>query len=170
MVFEYTLKELKRLNIDAILQINSTDFDGTWSNKWKQWQRFYALAFYAAKTGDVTMYAMHNEPNHRHAGPMKITQYVDAMKIVSDAVYCAVQDVNRLYGKNLKSRFVSPVTAGSNTNWWAEVVKNLRIDYRGLPSDRDLMDIFSTHSYNLPAAGYASKVSDIRKIIVENHP
>lgn len=52
---------------------------------------------------------------------MKITQYVDAMKIVSDAVYCAVQDVNRLYGKNLKSRFVSPVTAGSNTNWWAEV-------------------------------------------------
>lgn len=64
------------------------------------------------------MYAMHNEPNHRHAGPMKITQYVDAMKIVSDAVYCARQDVNRLYGKNLKSRFVSPVTAGSNTNWW----------------------------------------------------
>ena len=113
---------------------------------------------------------MHNEPNHRHAGPMKITQYVDAMKIVSDAVYCAVQDVNRLYGKCLKSRFVSPVTAGSNANWWAEVVKNLRIDYRGLPSDRDLLDIFSTHSYNLPAAGYASKVSDIRKIIVENHP
>ena len=101
---------------------------------------------------------------------MKLTPYVDAMKKVSYAVYFAVQDVNRLYGKNLKSRFVSPVTAGSNTNWWAEVVKNLRIDYRGLPSDRDLMDIFSTHSYNLPAAGYASKVSDIRKIIVENHP
>lgn len=170
MVFEYALKELKRLNIEPVLQINSTDFDGTWNNKWKQWQRFYALAFYAAKTGDVTMYAMHNEPNHRHAGPMKITQYVDAMKIVSDAVYCAVQDVNKLYGKCLKSRFVSPVTAGSNANWWAEVVKNLRIDYRGLPSDRDLLDIFSTHSYNLPAAGYASKVSDIRKIIVENHP
>nr|WP_302831273.1 DNRLRE domain-containing protein [uncultured Bacteroides sp.] len=170
MVFEYALEELKRLNIDVVLQINTTDFDGTWSNKWKQWQRFYALAFYAAKTGDVTMFAMHNEPNHRHAGPMKITQYVDAMKIVSDAVYCAVQDVNRLYGKHLKSRFVSPVTAGSNANWWAEVVKSLRIDYRGLPSDRDLIDIFSTHSYNLPAAGYVSKVSDIRKIIMENHP
>ena len=50
MVFEYALKELKRLNIEPVLQINSTDFDGTWSNKWKQWQRFYALAFYAAKT------------------------------------------------------------------------------------------------------------------------
>ncbi len=170
MVFEYTLKELQRLKIDVVLQINSTDFDGTWSNNWKQWQRFYALAFYAAKTGDVTLFAMHNEPNHRHSGPMKITQYVDAMKIVSDAVYCAVEDVNRLYGKNLRSRFVSPVTAGSNTNWWVEVVKNLRIDYRGLPSDRDLMDVFSTHSYNLPAAGYTSKVSDIRKIITDSHP
>ena len=170
MVFEYALLELKRLNIDVVLQMNSTDFDNTWSNKWKQWQRFYALAFYAAKTGDVTMFAMQNEPNHRHSGPMKITQYVDAMKIVSDAIYCAIQDVNKLYGKHLKSRFVSPVTAGSNANWWAEVVKSLRIDYRGFPSDRDLLDIFSTHSYNLPAAGYVSKVSDIRKIIVDNHP
>lgn len=170
MVFEYALLELKRLNIDVVLQMNSTDFDHTWSNKWKQWQRFYALAFYAAKTGDVTMFAMQNEPNHRHSGPMKITQYVDAMKIVSDAIYCAIQDVNKLYGKHLKSRFVSPVTAGSNANWWAEVVKSLRIDYWGLPSDRDLLDIFSTHSYNLPAAGYVSKVSDIRKIIVDNHP
>lgn len=170
MVFEYALLELKRLNIDVVLQMNSTDFDNTWSNKWKQWQRFYALAFYAAKTGDVTMFAMQNEPNHRHSGPMKITQYVDAMKVVSDAIYCAIQDVNKLYGKHLKSRFVSPVTAGSNANWWAEVVKSLRIDYRGLPSDRDLLDIFSTHSYNLPAAGYVSKVSDIRKIIVDNHP
>ena len=154
MVFEYALLELKRLNIDVVLQMNSTDFDNTWSNKWKQWQRFYALAFYAAKTGDVTMFAMQNEPNHRHSGPMKITQYVDAMKFVSDAIYCAIQDVNKLYGKHLKSRFVSPVTAGSNANWWAEVVKSLRIDYRGLPSDRDLLDIFSTHSYNLPAAGF----------------
>lgn len=170
MVFEYTLKELKRLNIEVVLQMNSTDFDGTWGNKWKQWQRFYALAFYAAKEGDVEMFAMQNEPNHRHSGPMKITQYVDAMKIVSDAIYCAVQDVNRLYGKHLKSRFVGPVTAGSNANWWAEVVKSLRLDYRGLPLNRDLLDIFSTHSYNLPAAGYASKVSDIRKIIMENHP
>lgn len=170
MVFEYTLKELKRLNIEVVLQMNSTDFDGTWGNKWKQWQRFYALAFYAAKEGDVEMFAMQNEPNHRHSGPMKITQYVDAMKIVSDAIYCAVQDVNRLYGKHLKSRFVGPVTAGSNANWWAEVVRSLRLDYRGLPLNRDLLDIFSTHSYNLPAAGYASKVSDIRKIIMENHP
>ena len=50
MVFESALKSLKRLNIEPVIQINSKDFDGTWSNKWKQWQRFYALAFYADKT------------------------------------------------------------------------------------------------------------------------
>ena len=27
MVFEYALLELKRLNIDVVLQMNSTDFD-----------------------------------------------------------------------------------------------------------------------------------------------
>jgi hypothetical protein len=74
---------------------------------------------------------MHNEPNLRHAGPMKITQYVDAMKILSNAAYCAVQDVNKQYGKCMKSRDVSHVTAGLNVKSWAEVVKNLRIDYRG---------------------------------------
>lgn len=51
MVFEYTLKELKRLNIDAILQINSTDFDGTWSNKWKQWQRSMHWLFMRLRRG-----------------------------------------------------------------------------------------------------------------------
>lgn len=170
MVFEYALQELKRLEIDVVLQMNSTDFKDNWANKWQQWQRYYALAFYAAKTGDVTMFAMQNEPNHRHSGPLKIPQYVEGMRLVSDAVHCAVQDVNRLYRKNLKAQFVSPVTAGSNANWWAAVVKNMRIDYRGLPTDRDLIDVFSTHSYNLPAAGYVSKVSDIRKLIIENHP
>lgn len=170
MVLEYALKELKRLGIDVVLQMNSTNFNDSWSNKWQQWQSYYALAFYAAKTGDVTMFAMQNEPNHRYSGPMKISQYVDGMRIVSDAVHCAVEDVDKLYGKNLATRFVSPVTAGSNAGWWAEVIKNVRTDYRGFPSQRDLIDIFSTHSYNLPAAGYVSKVSDIRKILVENHP
>ena len=56
MALSYVLSELKRLKIDPVMQINSTDFDNTWSNKWQQWQRYYALAFYAAKTGDVTMF------------------------------------------------------------------------------------------------------------------
>jgi len=169
MVFDYALSELKRLNIDIVLQINSTHFTGEWQNKWDQWLKFYALAYYAAKTGDVEMFAMHNEPNHAHSN-MKLDQYIDALKIVSDAIRCAVSDVNKQYGKNLKCRIISPVTAGTNTNWWSSVIASVRTDYKGNKIGHDLLDIFSTHSYNIPAIGYSNKVNEIRDLLVKNHP
>ena len=76
MEFDYVMSELRRMKIDVVMQISSTDFNDTWSNKWKQWQRYYALAFYAAKTADVEMFAMQNEPNHRNSGPMTIEQWI----------------------------------------------------------------------------------------------
>jgi hypothetical protein len=170
MALSYVLSELKRLKIDPVMQINSTDFDDTWSNKWQQWQRYYALAFYAAKTGDVTMFSTQNEPNHRASGPMKLEQWIGAMQIVSDALHCAIGDVNKIFGKNLKAKMLGPVTAGNNTEWWAAIAKNLRTDYRGNRISEDLLGIFSTHSYNSPASGYETRVSNIREIIVENHP
>ncbi|QKJ33074.1 discoidin domain-containing protein [Mucilaginibacter mali] len=170
MVFDYTLSELKRLHIETLLQMNNTDFNDTWGNKWKQWQRYYALAYHAAKQGDVSMFAMQNEPNHVNSGPMKLEQWIAGMQIVSDAIHCAVADVNKQYHKNLNGRFVGPVTAGQNTDWWAAVSKAIRTDYHGKTIDHDLIDIFSTHSYNSPAAGYTTRVNNIRKVITDNHP
>jgi hypothetical protein len=170
MVFSYALSELKRLGIDVILQTGSTEFEDTWNNKWKQWQRHYALAYYSAKKGDVAMFAMQNEPNHRNSGPMKLEKWIMGMKIVSDAVHCAVEDVNKKYGKKLTPKFVGPVTAGNNPEWWAEVVKNIRTDYHGNIVTKDLLEIFSTHSYNSPAIGYESRIQNINKIIKDNHP
>ena len=170
MVYNYALKELKRLGIAVILQAGSGDFKDNWANKWKQWQRYYALAYHSAKTGDVAMFAMQNEPNHKNAGPMKLSDWILGMQITSDAVHCAVADVNRKYKKKLEAKFVGPVTAGQNTDWWAAVSKAIRTDYHGKQVDKDLMEIFSTHSYNSPAIGYESRISNIRKIIEENHP
>ncbi|MEJ7769210.1 MAG: discoidin domain-containing protein [Chitinophagaceae bacterium] len=170
MVLSYVLSELKRLKVDPVLQINNTDFNETWSNKWQQWQRYYALAYYAAKTGDVTMFAMQNEPNHRASGPMKLDQWISGMQIVSDALKSAVEDVNKRYNKRLKARMLGPVTAGNNPEWWAAVAKSMRTDYHGKPVDEDLLGMFSTHSYNSPAAGYESRVSNISKLLSENQP
>jgi len=170
MVFNYALSELKRLNIDVILQTGSTDFEDNWHNKWKQWQRHYALAYYAAKKGDVSMFAMQNEPNHRNSGPMKLDQWIAGMQIVSDAIHSAVEDVNKKYRKSLAPKFVGPVTAGNNPEWWAAVVKNIRTDYHGKTVDKDLLEIFSTHSYNSPAVGYESRIKNINEIIQTNHP
>ncbi|HVW61306.1 MAG TPA: discoidin domain-containing protein [Puia sp.] len=170
MILHYVFTELKRLNIDPVIQVGSRDFDSTWSNKWKQWQRYYALAYYAARTGDVTMYAMQNEPNHKNSGPMKLDQWIGGMQIVSDALTCAIEDVDKRYGKHLQARMVGPVTAGNNREWWTAVARNVRTDYHGRPIDHDLLGIFSTHSYNSPAAGYLHRVEDIRKILAENQP
>ncbi|HEY4205207.1 MAG TPA: sialate O-acetylesterase, partial [Puia sp.] len=170
MILSYVLTELKRLKIDPVVQVGSRDFDSTWGNKWKQWQRYYALAYYCARVGDVTMYAMQNEPNHKNSGPMKLDQWIGGMQIVSDALSCAIEDVDKRYGKNLKARMVGPVTAGNNREWWTAVAKSQRTDYHGKTIDHDLLGIFSTHSYNSPAAGYLHRVEDIRKILADNQP
>lgn len=170
MVFNYALTELKRLNIKVILQLGSTDFEDNWENKWKQWQRYYAIAYHAAKTGDVEMFAMQNEPNHKNAGPMKLDQWISGEQIVSDAIHRAIEDVNKKYGKKLQGKFVGPVTAGQNTDWWAAIAKNIYTDYHGKTVKEAQVDLFSTHSYNSPAAGYESRISNIKKILAENHP
>ncbi|MEP6673687.1 MAG: discoidin domain-containing protein [Ferruginibacter sp.] len=170
MVFNYALADLKRLGVDVILQTGSTDYEDTWESKWKQWQRHYALAYHAAQVGDVSMFAMQNEPNHRNSGPMKLEQWIMGMQIVSDAVHCAVEDVNKKYGKHLVGKFVGPVTAGNNPEWWSAIAKAIRTDYHGNTIDHDLIDIFSTHSYNSPAMGYTSRVNNIREVIQANHP
>lgn len=169
MVYNYALSELKRLKIAVLLQLGSTDFNDTWQNKWKQWQRYYAIAFYSAKVGDVSMFAMQNEPNHRNSGPMLLNQWIDGAKIVSDAVHCAVNDVNKLYAKNLQPKFVGPVTAGNNTEWWAAIAKSNQIDYHG-NNGAEVVDLFSTHSYNSPAAGYETRIANIGKVWTANHP
>lgn len=170
MVFNYALTELKRLKIDVVLQMGSRDFEDNWENKWKQWQRYYALAYHAAKKGNVTMFAMQNEPNHRNSGPMKLEDWIMGMQITSDAIHAAVEDVNKKYGTKLVGKFVGPVTAGQNTDWWSAIARAIRTDYHGKTVNKDLLDIFSTHSYNSPAVGYESRIENIRKIIVDNHP
>ncbi len=170
MVLDYALEELRRLGVDVVLQTSTRLQERDWAAKWELWQRYYALAFYCARVGDVGMYAMMNEPNHRHAGPVPLDLWIEMMKVASDAVHCGVEDVNKLYNKNITPRFVGPVTAGTNTDWWSRIAASEGTDYAGRPTDRDLVDVFSTHSYNLPALGYAGKVESIDKILRTNHP
>ncbi len=170
MNYGYVLEELKKLNIEPVLQINERKFEDNWKDKWEHWQRYYALAYYAARKGNAAMFSIQNEPNHKESGPMKISDWLIGLQIASDAVKCAISDVNKKYNTNLNPKFVAPITAGYNTDWWAYVVSHIRDGYDGKKMDKDLFDIFSTHSYNQPASGYATRTSDIRDIIKENHP
>ncbi len=170
MELDYALGELRRLGVEVILQMGTKFPDRSWSGKWVAWQRYYALAYHCAQKGWVGMFAMLNEPNHRHAGPVPLDVWIEMSRVVSDAVHCAVEDVNARYDRQIAARFVGPVTAGTNTDWWARIAASEGIDYRGENTGRDQIDIFSTHSYNVPALGYANKVQGIDALLRENHP
>ena len=116
------------------------------------------------------MFAMQNEPNHRHAGPIPLDEWIRMMRIASDAVHCGVEDATKAGAGNLRGKFVGPITAGTNTNWWAAIAAAEGTDYRGEACEQELIDLFSTHSYNLPATGYEGKTPSIDRILRENHP
>lgn len=170
MVYNHALDELRRLGIESLIQTSAYKAAPDWPTRWLLWQRMYALAYYSALRGGVEMYAMQNEPNHRNAGPIPLDEWIRMMRIASDAVHCGVEDAAKAGAGDLQGRFVGPVTAGTNTNWWAAVAAAEGTDYRGKPCERDLVDLFSTHSYNLPATGYEGKTPTIDRILRENHP
>lgn len=157
MSLDYCLHELRDLGIDIVSQgsIERAYYEVDWQRKWNLWQRWYALASYLYREGHVTLFAMINEPNHRNAGPMPLSSWVELSKVVSDAVHAAVPG----------GRFVGPVTAGNNEDWWRTVAATDHTDYRGAYTDAPVIDVFSTHSYNVPAVGYKGRVTRIRDIL-----
>lgn len=170
MVYNYALDELRRLNIESLIQTSAYKAAPDWPTRWLLWQRMYALAYYSALRGGVEMFAMQNEPNHRHAGPIPLDEWIRMMRIASDAVHCGVEDAVKAGAGDLQGKFVGPVTAGTNTNWWAAIAAAEGTDYRGKACEQELVDLFSTHSYNLPATGYEGKTLTIERILRENHP
>lgn len=170
MVYNYALDELRRLGIESLIQTSAYKATPDWPTRWLLWQRMYALAYYSALRGGVEMFAMQNEPNHRNAGPIPLDEWIRMMRIASDAVHCGVEDAAKAGAGDLQGKFVGPVTAGTNTNWWAAVAAAEGTDYRGEACERELVDLFSTHSYNLPATGYEGKTPTIDRILCENHP
>lgn len=161
MVLTHALAAMRELGIEVLIQsgLERSYHDASWQHRWMLWQRFYCQAFWCGRNGGVEHFALCNEPNHRNAGPMPLDSWIVLAKVAKDAADCALKDVNRFDGTSLKSRFVGPVTAGTNLDWWARIA-----------SEGDLVDVFSTHSYNNPAAGYKGRVRMIDNLICENHP
>ena len=150
MVLDYALETLHSLGVEILVQcgIEKEYHQAGWEHKWELWQRFYTMACYVHRKGAVKMMALCNEPNHRNAGPMPLSSWLAMAEVARDAMHQAVPG----------SEFVGPVTAGVNTDWWEEVAAS------------DMVDLFSTHSYNLPANGYRGRVSRINGIYRNNHP
>jgi hypothetical protein len=137
-----------------------------WAGKWELWQHYYAEAFYLARYFDVQRYQMYNEPN---GGPTA-DEFLQRLKLISDAVQCAVADVNTRYGKTLTPWIFTPVTAGTANNhypdWGKMVVTNRHTDFLGNTSSSFwLLHKYDYHEYNSTPATFGANLASLNSLM-----
>jgi hypothetical protein len=183
---KYAFGELHAMGVEPVVEIHRTSarypFDpaGTaagWADRWEQWQHFYAQAFYLAQHFDVRRFQMYNEPNHSSTS-ISQAEYIERLRLASDAVQSAVADVNALFGKSLDVQMHAPVTAGGATlfdenpggdprddatGWGELVMQNLHADYLGQPNpDFKLIDTYAYQFYSGNASTFLSNLSQLK--------
>ena len=185
----HAFQSLHELGVDPVVEMHRSSaaypFDpaGTtagWGDRWEQWQHFYAQAFYLAKNFDVRRFQMYNEPNHS-SNTISQTEYIERLRLSSDAVQSAVADVNQIYGKSLDVQMHAPVTAGGSAHFnkrpggdtrddlvgWGELVmQNLHTNYLG-QTDRSfqLIDTYAVQLYNMDGPAFANEMRTVKNLV-----
>src|SRR5688572_5303160 len=169
------LGDLHARGIEPILQLTRTkeayDFTG-WEGKWEQWQFYYAMAYHGAKNYDVRRFMIYNEPD-QNASTATPQDYVDRLKVASDAIRSAVADVNRIYGKDLVANVSGPTTkdgASTFNTWGVPALQANRTDYAGRPIAYDNFDTYDLHRYNSTGASFASDINTINANVPLHNP
>jgi len=173
IVPDYALREIHRLGgkIKAQMTLSEGGFpiadEDDWAGKWVAWRTFYSVAFYLAREFDVERFASHNEPNHpnSHISP---SQWLMRLRLSSDAVQSALEDVNALYEKSLQPRFKSPVTAGSLgasfNDYGKPAVESIRTNFLGqTPPGYQAFHHYAYQRYTLSPGDFASDFLALRE-------
>jgi hypothetical protein len=169
----YICTELRKLGVQIDVNISaSTNFfvitnSADWAGKWELWQHFYAQAFYLGRGFDVQRYQMYNEPDHVNAGPVPQPEYLMRLQFCSDAIQCALADVNSIYGKSLVPRILAPVITTSSYNSWGQlVVNNRHLNFLGQTDTNFwLLHQYDYHQYNSTPAQYGASLASLRSAI-----
>lgn len=167
---KYVLGEFERLNITPVAMLHSTSWNDSWAEKWQQWQKYYAMTFIMSQLGDVEMYAFVNEPNHSNQN-MDVETYIRALKIASDAIRTAIEDVNRLKGKHLTAHVIAPGTAGSPEGLYGQqTMQNLYTDYHDRKVASPIFDTFANQQYSNPDNFFGEQVDKMKTMMKEYAP
>jgi len=169
----YILTELRKLGvqIDVNIAASTNTFIITdasdWAGKWELWQHFYAQAFYLGRGFDVQRYQMYNEPDHPNAGPVPLPEYLMRLQLCSDAVQCALADVNTIYSKSLVPKVLAPVVTTSSYGTWAQyIVPQRHVNYLGQTNANYLvLHQYDYHQYNSTPAQFGASVASLRSSI-----
>jgi hypothetical protein len=175
IVPEYALRQIHRrgglINAQMTLGEGSfpIDHEDDWYGKWIAWRTYYSIAFYLAREFDVERFSSHNEPNHPNSF-IEPAAWLMRLRLASDAVHSAIEDVNSLYGKFLQPRLKAPVTAGGSgspfTNYGRPALESIRTNYLGLaPPGHQTFHHYAYQSYNQSPAGFASSLTNLRQTV-----
>lgn len=181
----YMLQQVTSLGIAPIAEVYELRWGGPWNTLWQEWQKHYAMTFLMARNFGIVRYQFINEPDDARATlPNLATQdiYIQGLQIASDAIRCAIADVNRLDGTALKPIVIAPIlthSANSKGNYnldaspggdqrddevgWGQIaLQNLRTDYHGDSVDYNIFDVYDTHQYGKAPSFYPYEIETIR--------
>ena len=92
------------------------------------------------------MFQSANEPEAWVPARESVADYVLNVQVQSDAVRCAVADVNRIYNENLDVKYVGPVLASSSVGALPiACMQGNRTDYHGNSINYNIYDWFDRH-------------------------
>ncbi len=151
--------------LGAFVIINAAD----WAGKWELWQHYYAQAFYLGRHFDVQRFQMFNEPDHSSAGGLTQAQYLERLQLSSDAIQCALADVNALDGRSLTPTVLAPViTTPSYNSWGQQVVDHRHVNFLGQTDPQFwLLHQYDYHQYNATPASFGSGLASLRRALAE---
>ncbi len=147
------LTDLHARGITPVIELSrSTSWTmSTWAGKWEQWQHYYAMAYYLGRYYDVSRFQTFNEPD---LSSMTQSEWLDRLKISSDAIHSAIADVDRDYGKSLVADISAPVAAGTTSTldtWGKIALQANRTDYQGNTVNYDIFNTYDVHRYGATA-------------------
>ena len=154
--WSYPLGQYQAMGMQIMVQCTASEStlpitsSSDYAGRWELWQHFYASAFYYARYFDVTRYQMFNEPDHPNAGGITTTDWLLRLQLASDAIKCAISDVNSRYGKSLQPIVNAPVSSTQTYSPWGNTaVDNRHYNYRNIVSSSTWnMQRYDYHHYN----------------------
>ena len=165
MEIEFT--QIKKSVPNIINCSGPKNWPNTWADHWYNWMVTYASVFYTAKNYDVAIHQYGNEPD----GELRVLSEEEiALKLmlIGDAVHSAVEDVNRIYKKNLVPQYAAPVLASDPCSIVARVMmRSLRTDYHGNKVDKDIVQFYNRHRYSDRPRQNAKELDLVHEMMLE---
>lgn len=170
---------LAGLGVDALMQITASESSlpiassTEWRDKWRLWKHYYAMSFHLARRYNVRRYQMFNEPDHSNANGLTPENWLVRLQLASDAIRCAIADVNSLYGKSLVPLVYAPTSAGStfDATWEGFAFANRRTDFLGrTDSVVPLFDRYDYHHYDSAPSTFGNRLRANRAAMIAAMP